>query len=329
MKARNVRNRLLLLAIYIAPAALTHAQLTHAQSYPTRPVRIVVGFSAGSTGDRIARIIADGLTDRLKQNFIVDNRAGAGGNIGVEIAAKSPADGYTLLIASITMAISPALYQKLPYDSTKDFSPISMLGNTPNVLVVNPAFPANSVKELIALAKAKPGQLSFGSSGNGTAVHLSGELFNYMAGVKMLHVPYKGPTEPLRDIMAGRVDLMFANLTSVQEFIRARRLKALGVTSVKRHPSLPDVPTISESGLSGYQTLAWFGVVAPAATPKPIIAKLNASIVEFLGTKNGTDRLFDAGLDAVSSTPEQLDAYLRDEIARWAMVVKLAGTKID
>ena len=305
------------------------ASVAHAQIYPSHPVRIVVPFPPGSTVDILARTVGQGLTDGLKQNFIADNRPGAGGNIAGNLVAKSAADGYTLLVATINLAINPALYSNLPYDPLKDFAPISTIGSTINVLVVNPSFPAASVKELIALAKANPGKLNFGSPGKGTAVHLSGELFNSMAGVKMVHIPYKGPVEVLNDILAGRLDLTFANLPTALTFIRAGRLKALGVTSAQRHPSLPEVPTIAEEGLPEYEATAWFGMLAPVGTPRPIITKLNSLLVAILKTPEVKTRLDNVGIDTATSTSEQFAAHLRNETVKWAKIIKSAGVKAD
>src|ERR1043166_217104 len=275
----------------VSALGLALAGMGQAQDYPVRPVRIVVPFPPGSTVDILARTVGQKLFEASRQNFIADNRPGAGGNIATSIVAKSQPDGYTLLIATINLAINPALYSRLPYDPVRDFAPISLLGSTANALVVNPGFPAASVKELIALAKANPGKFNYGSPGSGTAVHLSGELFNHLAGVKIVHVPYKGPVEVLNDIVAGRLDMMFANLPTALPFVRAQKLRALGVTSAQRHASMPEVPTIAEQGLAGYEAIAWFGLLAPSGTPQAIVAKLNGLLVQILDAGDVKDRL--------------------------------------
>ena len=317
--------RWLILALF----GLAFAGIVQAETYPIRPVRIVVPFPPGSTVDILARTIGQSLTAELKQNFIADNRPGAGGNIAGNLVAKSAPDGYTLLIATINLAINPSLYSELSYDPIRDFATISMIGTTTNVLVVNPSFPASSVKELISAAKANPGKFNFGSSGSGTAVHLSGELFNYMAGVKIVHVPYKGPVEALNDIAAGRLDMMFANLATALPFMRSGKLKPLGVTSTERDPLIPELPTIAEQGVAGYEATAWFGILAPSGTPTLIISRLNNLIVSTLKTSEVRSRLGNAGIEPRSSTPSQLAAHLASETAKWARVIKISGAKAD
>jgi tripartite-type tricarboxylate transporter receptor subunit TctC len=306
------------------------AAAASAQQYPLRPVRIIAAFAPGNAGDIIPRAMLGNLGDALKQNFIIDNRPGAGGNIAAELAAKATPDGHTLFFTTAgIMAINPSLYSKLPFDPVRDFAPISLAATSPNVLVLNLTVPAGSVKELIALAKAKPGELNFGSSGSGTTVHLSGELFASMAGVKMVHVPYKGAGESLTDLMAGRLQLIFASLSSATQLIRSGKLKALAVTGPQRHPSMPNLPTVAESGLPGYEATVWFGLVAPAATPKAIITRLNTVLVDILATKEVKDRLFNVGVDAVSSTPEEFAGLIQEELVKWARVVKASGAKAD
>lgn len=296
--------------------------------YPSRVVRIIVPFPPGSTVDILARIIGQSYSEQLNQSFIVENRPGASGNIGTGLAAKSEPDGHTLLIASINLVVNPMIYPEVPYDPA-DFAPIGMVATTANALVVNPDFAAGSVKELIALAKAKPGKLNYGSSGVGTAVHLSAELFNHMAGVKIVHVPYKGPVEMLNDVMSARVDLTFANLASVMRLVRAGKLKALGVTTVQRHPSLPDVPTIHEQGLAGYAAIPWFGLLTRAGTPKPIVDKLSAGLIATLKADETTKRLNNIGIDPATSTPQQFAAQLNDETAKWANIIRISGAKAN
>ena len=301
-----------------------------AQPYPTKPIRIVVPFPAGGTTDVLARAAAQKLTETLGQPAVVDNRPGAGGNIGAELVAKSSPDGYTLLMGTVgTHAINPGLYPKLPYDHVKDFAPVILVAGVPNVLVINPALPVNSVQELIAYAKANPGKLNFASSGNGTSIHLSAELFKTMAGVQMTHVPYKGSAPALQDLVGGQVQLMFDNLPSSLALIKGGKLKALAVTSSARAAALPDVPTIAESGLPGFEASSWFGLLAPAGTPPPVIAKLNGEIAKWLATPEAKEKLLAQGANAAGGTPEDFAQFINAETAKWQKVVKESGAKVD
>ncbi|HTP97662.1 MAG TPA: tripartite tricarboxylate transporter substrate binding protein [Burkholderiales bacterium] len=316
----------LAILLLLAGAALNPARA----QYPVKPIRIVEPFPPGNATDIILRAFTPELGELLKQTFVIDPRPGAGGNIAADIVAKSTPDGYTLFIGTIgTHAINASLYSRLPYDPVRDFTPISLVATNPNALVVNLALPAHSVKELIALARARPGALNFGSSGSGTSVHLSGELFKTMAGVSMVHVPYKSATDALTDLMAGRLQLMFASLSSSVQFIRAGKLRALGVTSAERHASIPDVPTIAEAGLPGFEATAWFGILGPAGTPQPIVVRLNQAIVEVLKRKEVRERMSNAGVDAISSTPEHFAAYIKSELAKWDKVVRASGARAD
>ena len=311
------------LAALVATAAL-------AQTYPSKPIRIVVPFPAGGTTDVLARAVAQKLTESLGQAVVVDNRPGAGGNIGAELVAKSPPDGYTLLMGTVgTHAINPGLYPKMPYDHVKDFAPVILVAGVPNVLVVNPALPFNSVKELIAYAKANPGKLNFASSGNGTSIHLSGELFKTMADVQIMHVPYKGSSPALQDLVGGQVQIMFDNLPSSLALIKAGKLKALAVTSLARAAALPDVPTLAESGLPGFEASSWFGLLAPAGTPQPVIAKLNADVAKWLASPEAREKLLAQGAIAAGGTPEDFAKHIAAETAKWQKVVKDSGAKID
>jgi tripartite-type tricarboxylate transporter receptor subunit TctC len=301
-----------------------------AQSYPNKPIRLICPFPPGGAVDIASRATAHTLSQLLGQPVTVDNRPGAGGNIGAEITAKSAPDGYTLLMTtSGIMGINPALYSKIPFDSIKDFAPVSMLVSLNNVLVLNPSVPAKSVQEVINLAKAQPGKLTYASSGNGTSIHLSGELFKSMTGVDMLHIPYKGSSPAVTDLLAGQVNMMFDNIPSSLPHIKAGKLRALAVTGSKRSQLLPDLPTIAEAGVPGYDSYVWFGVVAPAGTPSEIIAKLNAALVKTAATPEFRDRLTSQGYDVMSSTPEQMAASIRGEIAKWGKVVKASGAKVD
>ncbi len=316
----------LMLALALAAPAFG----AQAQSYPNKPIRLVCPFPPGGAVDIASRATAHTLSQLLGQPVTVDNRPGAGGNIGAEITAKSAPDGYTLLMTtSGIMGINPALYSKIPFDSIKDFAPVSMLVSLNNVLVLNPSVPAKSVQEVIALAKAQPGKLTYASSGNGTSIHLSGELFKSMTGADMLHIPYKGSSPAVTDLLAGQVNMMFDNIPSSLPHIKAGKLRALAVTGSKRSQLLPDLPTIAEAGVAGYDSYVWFGIVAPAGTPPEIIAKLNAALVKTAATPEFRDRLTSQGYEVMSSTPEQMAASIRGEIDKWGKVVKASGAKVD
>jgi tripartite-type tricarboxylate transporter receptor subunit TctC len=301
-----------------------------AQGYPNHPIRIITPFGPGNAGDIIPRAIAPHMIQTLHQNIVMDNRPGAGGNIASEIVAKGTPDGYTLLFATIgTHGINPNIYPKLAYDPIKDFTPISLAASSPNLLVVNPNLPVKTVKELIALAKSKPGGLNFGSSGVGTSVHLSGELFNTLAGVKTIHVPYKGAAESLTDLIAGRTQFIFASMSSSINLAKSGKLRPLAVTSAMRHPALPDIPTMQEAGVAGFEAVAWFGYVAPAGLPKQIVTKLNGTVHAALMDQEVRERLFGFGVDPLASTPEEFAAFIRSEVRKWARVVKASGATVN
>ena len=300
------------------------------QPYPNHAIRLIVPFPAGGTTDILARAAAQKLTESMGQSVVVDNRPGAGGNIGADVVAKSAPDGFTLLMGTVgTHAINPSLYAKMPYDHVKDFTPVVLVAGVPNVLVVNPSLPVNSVADLIKLAKAKPGSINFASSGNGTSIHLSGELFKTMAGVDMTHVPYKGSAPALTDLIGGQVQVMFDNLPSSLPYIKAGKLRAIAVTSSKRAPALPDVPTISESGLPGFDASSWFGILAPAGTPPAVVARLNTEVNKWLQTPEAKEQLLAQGAQAAGGAPEQFAAFIRSETDKWAKVVKASGAKVD
>jgi tripartite-type tricarboxylate transporter receptor subunit TctC len=319
--------------VFAAAAAVLSAApvaIAQAPAYPTKPIRIVVPFPPGGATDILARDVAQKLTDAWGQSVIVDNRPGAGGNIGSELVAKSAPDGYTLEMGTVgTHAINASLYAKMPYDNVKDFVPIILVAGVPNVLEVNPALPVNSVPELIAYAKANPGKLNFASSGNGTSIHLSGELFKAMAGVEMTHVPYKGSAPALQDLIAGQVQVMFDNLPPSLPQIRAGKLRALAVTSAARAPALPDVPTVAEAGLPGFEASSWFGLLAPAGTPPAIVAQINAEVGKWLATPEAKENLAKQGANAAGGTPEDFAKHIAAETAKWAKVVKASGAKVD
>jgi len=298
--------------------------------YPTKPIKIVVPFAAAGTTDLLARAVGNEMQKAMGQPVVVENRPGAGGNLGSDVVAKAAPDGYTLLVGAVSpQAINVTLYPKLPYDVMRDFVHITLIAAVPNVLEVNPSVPVKTVKELIALAKSKPGQLTYASSGNGTSIHLSAELFKTMAGVDMLHIPYKGSGPAVTDLIAGQVNLMFDNLPSSIAQIRAGKLRAIAVTTLKRSPALPDVPTIAESGLPGYDASSWFGMHAPAGTSKDIVQKLYQVVSKALHTPEMAERLALQGAEAVGNTPEEFTEFVRAEIAKWAKVVKASGARVD
>ncbi len=300
-----------------------------AQTYPNKPVRVVVPYPPGGPTDIVARVLFQQVSEETGQQFLVDNRAGAGGNIGAEIVAKSPADGYTLLIGTTAHAINMSLFKNLNYDVQKDLAPVSLLTQGPLVLVAHPQFPANSVKEVIELAKNKTGGLNFASSGNGQSTHLSAELFNAMAGIKMSHVPYKGSAPALTDVMSGQVDVMFDTTLSAMPFVKAGKLKALGLTSPVRSPAAPDVPTIAESGLPGYEVFAWNGVLVPAGTPKVIIQQLNDQIRKAMLLPQVKDKFSAQGFAASWNSPENFGSFLKNEVDKWTRTVKASGATLD
>ena len=319
--------------IVIPAAAVACAFATGAAqpaAYPDKPVRMLVGFAPGGGTDTTARAIAQPLSEALGQQVIVDNRPGAAGNIATDIASKSPADGYTVLMGTIAaLAINPSLYAKLPFDPLRDFEPVTLAVSSTNVLVVHPSLPVKSVKELIALANSQPGKLTYGSSGVGGAGHLAGVLFDQLAGTKMVHVPYKGGAPAMIALVGGEVQLVFATAETAVPQIKAGKIRALGVTIAKRTALLPDLPTIAESGLPGYEANNWYGVLVPAKTPHAIVERLNRDIVKILNTPATKDMLFRQGLDASPSTPQEFGAYIKSEIAKWAKVVKASGAKAE
>lgn len=313
--------------IAIAGAAEA-AQPAHGQ-YPERPIRLLIAQTAGGNADIIARALAEGLGERLGQNVVADNRGGASGIIATELAVRAAPDGYTLLLVPSSFGVNPAANRKLPYDQLRDLAPITLVASAPNVLVVGPALQIKSVAELIKAARASPGKLTFGSSGNLGSPHLAGELFKLMTGTDMVHVPYKGAAAGLVDLIGGRISLTFASLPSAIAHIRSGRLSAIAVTSEKRFPLTPDLPTVSESGLPGFETTAWQGLIAPARTPSAIIKRLNAESINVLNQPAMRERMTQNGAVAVGSTPEELWSFARAQIEKWGKVIKAAGITVN
>jgi len=319
----------LLLPLLVAFAAAVPA-ISAAQSYPTKPIRLVVPFPAGGSLDVVARAIGQKLTEAWGQPVVIDNRPGAGGNIGADLVAKSAPDGYTILEGALsTHAVNVSLYSKMPYDPVKDFAPITLVAVTPNVLVLNASFPVNTVPELLAYARANPGKLSFGSGSNGSAGHLAGELFKTEARVDMVHIPYKGGAPALQALLAGDTQLMFDNLANSEAQLKAGKLKALAVTTAKRSPLAPQLPTLSETGLPGFDIYTWWGFMAPAGTPKEIIAKWNAEVTRILASPEMKAFFAQQGAEPAADSPEQFAALIKSEIAKYAKIVKQSGAKVD
>lgn len=322
----------------LAPLALTTIALTaagnagaqaSAQNFPNKPIHIIVTFTSGGAPDIIARLIGERMSADWGQSVIIDNKPGAGGNIGADFVAKSAPDGYNIVVGTVgTHSINGALYPKMPYDMVKDFSPITLLATTPNMLVVHNDVPAKNLKEFIELGK-KEGKMSFASSGSGTSIHVSGELFKSVTGIEMTHIPYKGRASAIPDLLGGRVTMMFDNMPSSLPLVKEGKLRALGVTSLKRSAAAPDIPTLAEAGLPGFEAVSWFAMFAPANTPKTIVTKLQLEITKILKSPDISKRLLDLGLEPIDSTPEELAAYQRSEIAKWAKVVKDSGAKLE
>jgi len=318
------------IALAIGLAAFTFWTPSFAQTWPAKPIKWIVPFAPGGTTDILARTIGEKLTVALGQPVIVENKPGAGGGVGADFTAKAPPDGYTIMGGTIsTHAINASLYKTLPYDPIKDFVPITLIARVPNMLVVNPEIPAKNVAELIALLKANPGKYSFASSGNGTSQHLSGELFKSMAGVDMQHIPYKGSPPALQDVVAGQVAMTFDNITTAWPLAKGGKLRALAVTTAKRSAIAPEIPTLSESGLAGYEVGSWQGVFAPAGTPPAIVARLNSEIVKIINMPEVKEKLIGLGAEPVGDSSAEFGAIVKTEVVKWAEVVKKSGAKVD
>jgi len=318
-----------LLRLMLSCAVLAPASPLHAAEFPSRPVRLIVPFSAGGFNDLLARLVGARLSERMKQQFIVDNRAGANTIIGTDLTAKAAPDGYTLLVIPGGHAINPSMYRKLPYDTAKDFSGVAMIGHSPYVLVVNPSLRVTSVAGLMALAKSKPRQISYASSGIGNVTHLAVELIDLMAGSQMVHVPYKGGSQLMPDLLSGTVPVAIMSFAMGFPSVKGGKLTALGVTTAKRSPVLPDLPTLSESGLPGYEVSGWYGLVAPSATPKPVLNQLNAAVRAVVSAPELGEKLAQMSVDVVDWTPAQFDRYIVAEIVKWQKVVKNLGIELQ
>ncbi len=317
-----------MLSRLIAAIALSAvASLALAQPYPNKPVRVIVAFAPGTTSDIVGRLISEKLSQSMGQQFIVENKTGAGGTIGAEFVAKAPADGYTLLLSTAALPVSASVYPGLKYDTGKDFASITVVSQSPLLLASNLNFPPRTVRELIDYAKANPGKVSFGSAGVGTSHHLTGEKFKLDAGIDMIHVPYRGSPPAHTDLIGGQIQLMFDNIVALMPHVSSGKVRAIAVSSAKRHPLLPDVPSLQEAGVRDFETVAWFGFVAPAATPRDIVNRLNAEIVKALALPDVREKLIASGAQIVGNTPEAADKHLRDDIAKWAVVVKAANVK--
>jgi len=311
-------------------ALMLHSTMAIAQLYPVKSIRLIVPFAAGGSSDTLARTLGQALSESFGQQVVVDNRPGAGGNIGMELAAKASPDGYTMVLADVAnLAISPTLYAKLPYDPVRDYSPVNMPATSPNVMLVHPSVPATTLKELLTLAKEKPRKITYASAGVGQVGHLTGEMLNQLAGVEMVHVPYKGSSQAVIDLVGGHIQVMFSAFSSTLPHIKAGRLRALAVTSRTRSAAVPDVPTIAESGFPGFEAVTWYSVVAPARIPRDAIERLNGEILQALGAAQVKERLSVLGFEIVGSPPDVLAAYIKSEIVKWAPVVKASGAKVD
>ena len=324
---RRFTLKVLLRAVLLAPAACAIPLDAAAQVYPSRPIRFIVPFPPGGGNDIVGRIVALKLAEALGQPVVVDNRGGAGGTIGTDITAKSPADGYTVLINNISLAVNATLFAKLPYDTLKDLAPITLVGRQPNLLVVHPAVPAHSIAELLALAKAKPRQLNYGSGGVGTASHLATELLKLMTSVDLVHVPYKGLGPALTDLMGGQVQLIISTMASALPQVKAGKLRPLAVTTAKRSVFFPEVPTMDEAGVRGYEFNTWYGLLVPAGTPRPVVERLNKETARVLGSAAVKEQFTPQGIEVAPGTPEEFGAYLKTEVQKWAQVVKASGAK--
>jgi tripartite-type tricarboxylate transporter receptor subunit TctC len=323
---RRIRSAL---PIALFAAASVLAAPCVAQNYPSKSIRFIVPFPPGGGNDIVGRIVAMKLADGFKQTVVVDNRGGAGGIVGTEITAKSPPDGYTMLINNISLAVNQTLVPNLPYDTLKDLAPVTLVGRQPNMLVVNPGMPAKTMRDVIALAKAKPKQVNYGSGGIGTASHLATELLNMMAGIQLVHVPYKGLGPALTDLIGGQIQLIISTMASAMPQVKAGKLRPIAVTTAKRSSFFPEVPTMSESGVPGYEFDTWYGLAMPARTPRPIIDRVNSEMAKIAGSPQVKEQFSPQGLETAHTTPEAFGAYLKSEIDKWGKVIRASGAKPD
>jgi len=314
-------------ALIIAMCAMLASGAAQSQNYPSKPIRFIVPFPPGGGNDIVGRIVAQKLAEGFGLSVVVDNRGGAGGTVGTEMAAKAPADGHTMLVNNISLAVNATLFPKLPYDTLKDLAPVTLVGRQPNIVVVNPSVPARSVRELLALAQAKPGQINYGSGGVGTASHLATELLKLMAKVDMVHVPYKGLGPALTDLMGGQIQLIISTLASALPQVRAGKLRALAVTTAKRSAFFPEIPSMDEAGVRGYEFSTWYGLLVPARTPRSIVDRLNQEMARVLGSGAVNDQFASQGLEAAHTSPQEFGVYLKSEVEKWAKVVKASGAK--
>jgi len=305
------------------------ASVLHAQTWPAKPIRFIVPYPPGGGVDAIARAISPRLAERLGQPIVIDNRGGAGGNIGTEVAARLAGDGYTLMMGAAALAINVSLYSKLPFDPVKDFTPVSLIASTPNIVTVHPSLPVKTIRELIALARRTPGGINYGSAGNGTTSHLAGELLRSMAKADLVHIPYKGTTGALIALLSGESPLMLAPALTVMPQIQAGKLRAIAITSAKRSAALPDLPTVAESGLPGFEASQWYGLLLPGAAPGEIVARLHRELVAVLKLPDVSETLSRDGTVAIASTPAEFASYIASEIDKWAKVVKASGARVD
>ena len=315
----------LVVALLLALASTVAA----GQDWPSRPVRFILPFPPGGGTDILGRLIAERLSASLGQPVVTENRGGAGGNVGAEAAARSSPDGYTIVLVAPSLAISPTLYSKINYDPIKDFAPVSLVATVPNVMITQPSVPAQTLREFIAYARARPGALNFGSGGAGTSNHLAGELFNIVAGTKLVHVPYKGVNLAMQDVLAGHVHLVFIGIPAAAPHIRAGKLRALALVAPQRSGALPDVPTVAEAGLADFEVTTWYGVLAPAGTPRPIVMRLNSELAKIMHSPELKEKLAATGTEPFTSTPEEFAAYIKREIAKWGDVIRKSGAKAD
>ena len=320
-------NPLVFICIALAANALATSARA-AEAYPSRPVRMIVPYAPGGNADIQARYMAERLAEALGVQIVVDNRPGANGMIGMELAARAPADGHTLLLVASGFTVNPALFSKVPYDPLRDFQPISLIGETPLLFVANGAVPANNVKELLALAKGRPGQLNYGSSGNGSPAHLAGALLETLTGAKLVHVPYKATAAVIVEVMSGQIQLAFPSITSVLPHVKAGKLKAYAISVASRSALAPDIPTMAEAGVPGYETSIWNGLLAPAGTPRPIVKRLNDAVVQTLSSREARERYAKVGAEIRYNSPEEFRAFVKSELVKWAKVVRAAGVRV-